>query len=68
MKVTVITPPEVRKEVPPLTLQVTFQTEDEMQRYRRIHGSLSVDDVHYLVFQQIGEHLEKYTGKRDNRR
>lgn len=60
MKVKTVTSyPE--KKMPPLTLEVTFETEAEMLEFRTEVGPLRASGPTDPIYQAIGEHLERFT-------
>jgi hypothetical protein len=50
--------------VPPLVLEVTFETEEEMREFNRLIGPMPASGPTDCFYTPIGDHLEKYTGKR----
>lgn len=64
MKIRVIAPAFADTVVPPLTLQVTFETEGEMRAYVTLVGPIPDRlNVIYPAFRAINAHLDKYSSK-----
>lgn len=49
------------KVVPPLTLEVTFETEAEMREFRCLIGPLRATGPTDCFYKPLGAHLDKYS-------